>query len=194
MSHMITYGPAQSPAKHALMGIRYVEGEGGAAPAVPPAEPAPPAEPPAQEDKTDWKSEARKWEQRAKENTTKLEKLEQQSKTEAEKALDAAREEGRSEVRTVLARERVSNALTRALTGRVPDTAALLDLDRSQFIKGDAADVDAITAWVNAHSTEAAKQETPKKVDRSQGVRNTVAGTQDAGRAAYERLHPKPTT
>lgn len=163
---------------------------------TPPAPDPKPADPPAQE-ATDWKAEARKWEQRAKENVTKLEKLEKQAMTDAEKALDQAREEGRSEVRTLLAQERVRNALTQALNGRVPDAAALLDLDRSQFVKGDGADVDAITEWVTAHSAAPAPTEPvmqPKQIDRSQGVRGTTAGTLEAGRAAFERLHPKTTT
>lgn len=72
-----------------------------AAPAAPvpaPPTPAPPAQatpteaatPPAQE--TDWKAEARKWEQRAKDNTEKAQKfdaLEEASKTEAQKQADA---------------------------------------------------------------------------------------------------------
>lgn len=123
----------------------------------------------------------------------RADELEQQHKSETERAIDAAKEEGRAEVRTVLANERVRSAFDRALAGRVPDTSALLDLDRSQFVKGDSADVDAITAWVNAHSAETvAAPAVPKQIDRSQGVRGSTAGTLDAGRAAYARLHPKP--
>lgn len=46
-----------------------------------------------QEDKTDWKAEARKWESRAKENNTaaqKLAQLEEESKSELQKAIDRA--------------------------------------------------------------------------------------------------------
>ncbi|WIA95809.1 hypothetical protein [Curtobacterium sp. MCBA15_004] len=76
------------------------------------------------------------------------------SQTDQEKAVDEAREAGRAEVRSILAAERVKTAFEKALNGRVPDAGALLDLDRTQFVKGDAADLDAITAWVNDHSTE----------------------------------------
>lgn len=46
-------------------------------PAAPagPATPAPPAAQPAQDDPTDWKAEARKWEQRSKDNKTALDDL-----------------------------------------------------------------------------------------------------------------------
>jgi hypothetical protein len=189
------FGPS-APTLHALRGIRLLDGEGGAAPAAAPAAAAPAPQElaaPAQ-DGTDWKAEARKWEQRAKDNTTRLEQLEAKFKTDAEKALDQAREEGRSEVRTVLAGERVRGAFERALAGRIPDPASLLDLDRSQFIKGDAADVDAITSWVAAHSTEAVAAPAPKLIDRSQGSRATTAGTLDAGRSAWEQRHQKQTT
>lgn len=58
-----------------------------------PAEPqgSPEVEP--QEDKTDWKAEARKWEARAKENNgaaQKLTELENASKSELQKAIDRA--------------------------------------------------------------------------------------------------------
>lgn len=48
-------------------------------------------QPPAQDDGTDWKAEARKWEQRAKENkdaAAKLAKLEEADKTEVQKLTD----------------------------------------------------------------------------------------------------------
>lgn len=189
------FGPS-APTLYTLRGIRLVDGEAGAAPAAAPAaaEPVTPQEPAASaQDGTDWKAEARKWEQRAKDNTTRLEQLEAKFKTDAEKALDQAREEGRSEVRTVLASERVRGAFERALAGRIPDPSSLLDLDRSQFIKGDTADVDAITAWVAAHSTEAVTAAAPKVIDRSQGSRATTAGTLDAGRSAWEQRHQKQT-
>ncbi len=54
-------------------------------PNAPPAATTPPAEPPTE---TDWKAEARKWEQRAKENTAaaqRLAEIEESQKTEAEK-------------------------------------------------------------------------------------------------------------
>lgn len=118
-----------------------------------------------------------------------LDKLREEQKTADEKALDAAKEEGRNEVRSLLAAERVSNALAKALNGRVPDAAALLDLDRSQFIKDGGADVEKITAWVEANSTE---QEKPaKKGDPGQGRQDDGNGSISAGQSEYEKRHPR---
>lgn len=68
-------------------------GDGAAQPTDPPADGAnPPAEPPAQ-DSTDWKAEARKWEQRAKDNKSaadRLAQVEDANKTDLQKAQDAA--------------------------------------------------------------------------------------------------------
>lgn len=93
---------------------------------------APKPQPPAQEaekgeDGTDWKAEARKWESRAKENSTaaaRLAEIEDASKTEAQRAADAQK----------AAEERAVAAEARALRREVAlehslskDDAALLD-------------------------------------------------------------------
>lgn len=109
--------------------------------------------------------------------------------TADEKAVNDAREEGRTEVRQVLASERVKSALEKALAGRVPDAIALLDLDRATFVKGEGADTDAIKTWVEAHSTEA--QAPASNKDRGQGNRSNDVGTTDAGRSAYQERHKK---
>jgi hypothetical protein len=112
-----------------------------------------------------WQDKARKHEDRVKAFgdytpdainalVQEREALRTASQTDQEKAVNEAREAGRSEVRALLAAERVQNTLERALAGRNPDVTALLNLDRSAFIKGDTADTDAITAWVQEHSTE----------------------------------------
>lgn len=101
------------------------------------------------------------------------------SQSAEEKAIEEAKEAGRSEIRTVLAGERVKNALEKALSGRIPDASALLDLDRSQFIKDGTADTDAIKAWVVEHSTESAGT---KHVDLGQGrERGTSAPNKGVG-------------
>ncbi|MBF4578951.1 hypothetical protein [Frigoribacterium sp. VKM Ac-2530] len=89
--------------------------------------------------------------------------------TDSEKAIEEAREAGRAEVRSILAAERVKSAFTTALAGRVPDAGALLDLDRSKYVKGDQADADAIKAWVEEHSTEKTTETTRRTVDLGQG-------------------------
>lgn len=79
---------------HDLRGIRYVEGEGGNAP----ADDAAGSDKAGGDDadaakETDWKAEARKWESRAKENSTaaqRLAEIEEANKTEAQKAVERA--------------------------------------------------------------------------------------------------------
>lgn len=90
MSIKHAYGPV-APSRLAMMGIRFIEGEGGAAPAVPSTPEPKPAEP--AQDTTDWKAEARKWEARAKENAPaaqRLAEIEESNKTELQKAQDRA--------------------------------------------------------------------------------------------------------
>jgi hypothetical protein len=63
------------------------------------AAPGEAVEPAEQPDGTDWKAEARKWEQRAKENREAAKQLEQQRKaamTESERAVAEAEERGRT--------------------------------------------------------------------------------------------------
>ena len=93
--------------------------------------------------------------------------LRTKGQTAEEAAIEQAREAGRAEVRTILAAERVRASLERALDGRVPSATALLDLDRSKFIKGDAADTEAIAAWVEANSIPGTQQK--KSPDLGQG-------------------------
>lgn len=87
----------------------------------PAAAPQPAQDPPAQEDTTDWKAEARKWEARAKENKTAADTA---SKTEAEKVADrlAAVEKRAVEAEARVLRREV--ALEHKLSR---DDAALLD-------------------------------------------------------------------
>lgn len=98
----------------------------------------------------DWKAEARKWEQRAKDNSAaakKLAALEAANQTDAERAQAAARQ---AEQRAEAAVRRVASAEIRAaLTGVVPDPAAVVeDLDLGRFIDADSGDVntDAVAA------------------------------------------------
>ncbi|MFE6488971.1 hypothetical protein ACFVGN_39395 [Streptomyces sp. NPDC057757] len=66
----------------------------GTPPATPPA--APPAPPAPGDEGTDWKAEARKWEKRAKDNTTELEGLKAATMSEQEKAVAEAEKKGRT--------------------------------------------------------------------------------------------------
>lgn len=102
-------------------------------PTNPPAPPAqeppkpPPAEPPVEE--TDWKAEARKWEQRAKENKTaadKLAELEAANKSEIEKANDAK----------AAAEKAAADAKAEALRLRIAAKHGISDEDADLFLTG----------------------------------------------------------
>jgi hypothetical protein len=149
-----------------------------------------------------YKQQARKHEDRVKaygdftpeklaELTRERDELRKSNQSESERAIEEAKEAGRAEVRQLLAAERVRTALTSALSGRVPDADALLDLDRSVFVKGDKADTDAIKAWVEKHSTES-KAAKGAGVVPSQGARDSsVAVAGDQGRAEAARRFKK---
>ena len=71
-------------------------------------------------DETDWKAEARKWEQRAKENGTKATEFDKQRKaamTEAERAVVEAEERGRTTAATEFGKELAQTQFD-ALAGR----------------------------------------------------------------------------
>lgn len=113
------------------------------------------------------------------------------SQTAEEKAIEDAKEAGRAEVRTVLANERVKTALDRALEGRIPNTTALLELDRSQFIDGDKANTAAITAWVEANSTKV-DAAPPRFPNLHQGPREQITTSdRETGKAEAEKRFGK---
>lgn len=103
-----------------------------------------------------------------------------------EEAVEAAREEGRAEMRKVLAEERVNTALTAALTGRsINPNVLVMGFDKAQFIKDDGADTDAIKAWVEANSSEVKQGGTPIP---GAGQRDSTAngGSVQAGRDLFD--------
>jgi hypothetical protein len=116
-----------------------------------------------------------------------LQRIKDEQKTPDQKAIDEAKAAGRAEALALLGQERFKNALDKALTGRVPDVGALLDLDRSQFIKDGTVDTDALKTWVTANSSEAPKGDGK---DPGQGNRDNAGGTVGAGRSAYKDRHP----
>ncbi|MFJ5143303.1 hypothetical protein [Streptomyces sp. NPDC088707] len=137
------------------------EGEGGSggtppagSPGTPPATPpAPPAAPAPNGDGTDWKAEARKWEQRAKDNkgaADELATLRAANQTEQEKAVTAAEKTGRAaaaaEYGAKLAAAQFETAVARAGI----DLGEAADLiDTTKFVGADGAvDTDGITAAV----------------------------------------------
>jgi hypothetical protein len=151
-----------------------------------------------------WKHQSRQHEGRvkafgdltpdaAREALAERDRLKNEKLTADERAVEAAKAEGATPWKTALAYERVNNALERALAGRVPDTAALLELDRSTFVNADTAtaNTEAIAAWVAAHSTEPAQQKKnpPLGQGRERGTDGPSKGSK-AGRDLFADRHP----
>ncbi|MEG9248015.1 hypothetical protein V6S67_07950 [Arthrobacter sp. Soc17.1.1.1] len=150
-----------------------------------------------------WRHQARKHEDRVKaygdltpEQARQLKKdIEDnrtKSLTEQERAVEAAKEAGRAEVRSVLGQERVRNAFEKALTGRAVDPGAMLGLNLAEFIDGDKAKTDDIKKWVEEHSSESSKQEKQRFPHTGQGRREQASSTPgEAGRAEAARRFKK---
>lgn len=124
--------------------------------------------------------------------------LKQGSQTDADNAIEAAREEGRAEVRNVLNKERATTALEKALDGRVPRASALLGLDVSKFIVNGNVDSDAVKAWVEDNSEEAPTG-TParRNPDLGQGKRGSAGDSKKsvaAGRDLFAERHKRKTS
>jgi uncharacterized membrane protein YqiK len=110
-------------------------------PTSPPATEPPPADTAAEVAK--WKELARKHEERAKQNAKAAQELEQlkaQSLSETEKAIEAAKAEGRSEAETRL-RERIILAEVKARQTADPQLVAML-VDRSTLKWDDGGELD----------------------------------------------------
>lgn len=146
-------------------------------PADPPKTDPPKTEPTPQGDDTDWKAEAKKWEKRAKTDGRELEKLREASKTEDEKALDAARKQAADEARTAalaeVRGERLSTLVQARATGKLADPGdaeRFLDLD--DFDPSKPADVDkAIDELVKSKPYLAASSNGSRDNDINQGPR-----------------------
>lgn len=132
-----------------------------------------------------WKAQARKHEDRAKANAAaakELEQLRQQSMTDQEKAVEAARQAARAEVLAEVGASRVDDAVRVATAGRPVDVDALLDgLDRSRFLTDDGTpDRDGIAAWVDRIAPARTDDPTPPPVfDLGQGTRQGKPPTSD---------------
>lgn len=91
-------------------------------------------------DDTDWKAEARKWEQRAKENNAKATELDKQRKaamTDAERAVAEAEERGRTAATTEFGKELAQSQFDALAGRRNPDfdtTKALKRLDLASLL------------------------------------------------------------
>ncbi len=150
-----------------------------------------------------WQDKARKHEDRVKayggktpeeiaQMQAELETARTASQTAEQKAIEEAKQAGRSEVLGILANERVTTAIERALQGREVDPATLLTLDRSAFVDGDKADMAKITAWVTENTKEKPKAGPVPNLARFQGPHEQIETTSRAtGEAEAERRFGK---
>lgn len=188
------------PSKFDLRGIRFVtDNEGGDGAGFPANTPVKEMTP--EQQVAYWQDKARKHEDRVKafggktpeeiaQLQAELDAARSASQSAEEKAIQDAKQEGRSEVLGILANERVTTAIERALQGREVDPATLLTLDRSQFIDGDKADTAKITAWVNENTKE--KSKPTANLSRFQGQHEQIETTGRAtGEAEAERRFGK---
>lgn len=133
-------------------------------------------------DSTDWKAEAekfktlaRKQEERAKANAAAAKELEtfrQQSMTDTEKAVEAARNEGRSEGARQASERIVRADIRAAAAGRNVDVDALLDgVNFGRFLDDDGeSDIKAINAWMDRIAPLGEEKPKPR-LDLGQGAR-----------------------
>lgn len=138
-----------------------------------------------------WKAEARKHEDRSKENAKKareLEQLQRAAMTDAERQIAEARDAGRAEATQTLVGRLVDAEIRVAANGRTFTPDAVLSLDRNQFITDDGSvDTDAIAKWVDANSTaQVTEPEGPlSPFDLGQGRSSSPALGDDA---AFARM------
>lgn len=133
-----------------------------------------------------WRHQARKHEDRAKAAPTAEElaelraarderdQLRQELMTESEKAIEAAKQEGRQAAAAEFGERLVAAEFTAAAAGRQVNLDALLTgLDRSRFLKDGEPDRDAIKAFVDAIAPAEPQQPPvpPRGPDLEQGYR-----------------------
>lgn len=152
--------------------------------------PTDPAAPPAQE--TDWKAEARKWEQRAKANSgavEELDKVKKASMSEAEKAIAKAKAEGLAEAAVTYGKRLAAAEFKAAIAAKGLDLGEALDLiDIVKFVndKGDV-DEDAIKKAVTRLAKIASKTPGQSGGDFAGGTGQNGAGRPTSIREAYAR-------
>ncbi len=120
-----------------------------------------------------WKAQARKQEQRAKENAAaakELEKLKREGMSDQERAIDEARAAARAETLAEVGSARAADAIRLVATGRVADVEALIEgVDAARFVGEDGQpDREAIATWVERIAPADA---TPAFPDLAQGAR-----------------------
>lgn len=103
-------------------------------------------------DETDWKAEARKWEQRAKESRTKVQQYEREKLPEAERQIAEAEERARADAAQNYGKRLARSEITAAAATAQADLGGVFDyLDLTRFVGEDGEpDAKAIKAFVDA--------------------------------------------
>lgn len=114
-------------------------------------------------------------EKEAKAAKAELEKLREATMNENEKAISAAKAEGRTEALREAGTRVVEAEVRAAAKGRVPDVDALLEvLDATKFLTDDGEpDRDAISAWVDRFAPAGDQRTGDGFPDLGQGTRST---------------------
>lgn len=99
-------------------------------------------------DDIDWKAMARKHERDAKKATRELEQVRKANQTDQEKAIEAAKDEGRKSALTEAGQRLAGAEIKAALSGVVPDPKAIVeDLNLAKYVNDDGeVDEDAVKA------------------------------------------------
>jgi hypothetical protein len=151
-----------------------------------------------------YKHQARKHEQRVKamgdydqlkKAAEEYQRLVEASKTDAERAVEAAREEGRASALAEVGAQLVEAQFTALTAGRMTDEQrdAVLDgLDRSRYLTDGRPDVDRLRTLVD--SIAPAQPTAPTRRDLGQGARQgSVAPSLATGAELYRQQHPNKT-
>lgn len=139
-----------------------------------------------------WKSLSQKTEKQAKANDQAVKDLDQLKRTQLtdqERLVESAKDETRLAVRVEFAGKLVDAEFKSSLNGRSLDSSALLDFDKSSFITDSGeVDSDAITAWVEAHSTKTALT-SPEMGQGTRGASSDLA--QISSRDEFKNMSPE---
>jgi hypothetical protein len=125
-------------------------------------------------DQTDWKAEARKWEQRAKENGAKArdyDKQRQAAMTDAERAVAEAEERGRTAATSEFGKRLATSEIRAAAADAGADLTGVFDyLDISRFVDEDGEpDTKAIKAFVGGLPLKDDGKPRAPRPDQNQG-------------------------
>lgn len=145
-------------------------------------------------DQTDWKAEARKWEQRAKENKQAASELEKQrlaAMTEAERAVAEAEERGRTAATTEFGKRLATSEIKAAAAETGADLTGVFEfLDLSRFVdENGEPDAKAIKSFVGGLPLKDDGKPRPPRPDQNQGRQSGgTASTADQFAAAIGDL------